>query len=422
MEVNTIFAKNDICAFPFREDDAARRGFTSKFTVKKLVNFLERNEIGMARKGENIYKRKDGRWEGRYISGRREDGRAQYTSIYGHSYTEVKDALNKRRAENADKKISVCRLTVKVLCLQWLDQVRSTVKESSYFRYEQLVKKHIIPTLGGRRADTLTGNFLSRFVNDKLAHGRLDGKGGLSAKTVQDITIVVKSVLKLAEQEYGLTNRSSTVKLPKAGQTEARVLCGADALRLEQHLRSVLDNSNAGILLCLYTGIRLGEVCALRWSDIDWDKHILRIRKTVLRLPRQSDDSERKTRLTLTKPKTKCAEREIPLPSALWECLSRIAKGQNEDAYVLTGQVGRFMDPRTYQYRFQSLLKRLGIERVCFHSLRHTFATQSIQCGIDVKSLSEILGHSTVEMTLKRYVHSSMEIKCRQMEQLKFVA
>lgn len=376
----------------------------------------------MARKGENIYKRKDGRWEGRYISGRKENGRARYTSIYGHSYMEIKEELNKRRAEHADKKLSACRLTVKVLCLQWLDQVRSTVKESSYFRYEQLVKKHIIPTLGGQRADTLTGNFLSRFVNGKLEHGRLDGKGGLSAKTVQDITIVVKSVLKLAEQEYGLTNRSSTVKLPKAGQAEAHVLCSTDTLRLEQHLRSMPDNSNAGILLCLYTGIRLGEVCALRWSDIDWEKHILRIRKTVLRLPRGSDDSEGKTRLTLTKPKTKSAEREIPLPSALWEYLGRIAKCQNENAYILTGQVGRFMDPRTYQYRFQSLLKRLRIEPVCFHSLRHTFATQSIQCGIDVKSLSEILGHATVEMTLKRYVHSSMEIKCRQIEQLKFAA
>lgn len=376
----------------------------------------------MARKGENIYKRKDGRWEGRYISGRKENGRARYTSIYGHSYMETKEKLNKRRAEHVNNKLSVCRLTVKDLCLQWLDQVHSTVKESSYFRYEQLVKKHIIPTLGGRRADTLTGNSLSRFVNDKLAHGRLDGKGGLSAKTVQDITIVVKSVLKLAEQEYGLADCSSTVKLPKAGQPEAHVLCGTDALRLEQHLRSVPDNSNAGILLCLYTGIRLGEVCALRWSDIDWDKHILRIRKTVLRLPRQGDDSERKTRLTLTRPKTKCAEREIPLPSALWEYLSHIAKDQDADAYLLTGQAGRFMDPRTYQYRFQSLLKRLGIAPVCFHSLRHTFATQSIQCGIDIKSLSEILGHATVEMTLKRYVHSSMEIKRRQMEQLKFAA
>ena len=146
----------------------------------------------MARRGENIYKRKDGRWEGRFIAGRKPDGKAKYKSIYGASYHEVKNKLEAVKAALSAHKKTGCRLTLSTLCLQWLEMVRHTVKESSYVRYSLLVQKHIVPVLGQMRIDKLTANQLTKFMNDKLERGRMDGKGGLSHKTVQDIMIILK--------------------------------------------------------------------------------------------------------------------------------------------------------------------------------------------------------------------------------------
>ena len=365
--------------------------------------------------GENIYHRKDGRWEGRYIRGYREDGRAQYASVYGRTYQEVKEKRNRRLTEHMNTPSPVCRMTVKELCLQWLKWKQNTIKESSYFHYERLIKTHIEPVLGSLRASALTVNTLSRFVDDKLAHGRLDKTGGLSAKTVQNIVVVVKAVMKLAGLEYGLQNRTEAIKLPRIEQAEVQVLNNADIQRLEAHLWANADNSNAGMLLCSCTGLRLGEVCALQWSDIDWDRGVLHVRKTVQRLPQQDSENCSKTHLTLTKPKTKTAEREIPIPPNLASYLHTAAQGQAPDAFIATGKPSRIMEPRTYQYRFQSLLKKLGIGHIPFHGLRHTFATRCIQAGMDVKGLSEILGHTTVSMTLNRYVHPSLETKRQQM-------
>lgn len=374
----------------------------------------------MARRGENIYKRKDGRWEARYANGYKANGQTRYSSVYAATYREVKEKREQRRKELDAGLTKACRLTIQMLCLQWLERIRSMVKESSYARYRLLICAHIISLLGGLHLEDMTANTLSKFINGKLDHGRSDGKGGLSPKTVQDITIVLRSVLKMAQREYGCRTQSDTVRLPKAITPEMRLLSDEDLSRLDTHLKSAPNNSNMGILLCMYTGIRLGEVCALRWSDIDWRDNTLRIRKTVLRLPRQGDESEATTRLTVTRPKTRKAERVIPLPQNLAAQLRKCAVGQPSEAHILTGRPGRFMDPRTYQYRFQRLLERLGIERVNFHALRHTFATRCIRSGMDVKSLSEILGHSTVEMTLNRYVHSCMEMKRKQMDQLCF--
>ena len=374
------------------------------------------------RTGENIHHRRDGRWEGRSIKGRKEDGKASYGYVYGHTYQEVKEERRKRIAELESSRAAPCKLTMNVLCLQWLSLKRRTVKEASYYHYEQLIQRHIEPVLGHLRADTLTANALSRFMNDKLEHGRLDKNGGLSPKTVQDIMIVVKSVLKLAAREYGLPDRTVAVKLPRTEQKEIEHLNSADMQKLERDVRAAQDNSSAGLRLCLHTGLRLGEVCALRWSDIDWENGVLHVRRTVRRLPCQNSDSGPKTRLTLTRPKTKQSERAIPLPLPLLQYLRTVALDQDANAYVTTGVPGHFMDPRTYQYRFRRLLEKLEIAHISFHGLRHTFATHCIQQGMDVKSLSEILGHATVEMTMNRYVHSSLEVKRSQMERLTFAA
>jgi len=374
----------------------------------------------MPKRGENIYKRKDKRWEGRYIVGRRETGKAIYKSVYGHTYKEVKSKLDKERGSGFIKAAPFGQITVEVLCLQWLEHVRSTVKESTFARYKLLIDNHIVPVLGEIRGDRLTLNTLSQFVNEKLERGRLDGSGGLSPKTVQDMVIVLKSVMKLAALQYGITDYAAHLKLPKAARPDIAALSVNEIALIEDECLRVKNNGSLGLLLCLYTGIRLGEACAVRWSDVSWEENTLRIQKTVVRLPRRSDESEAKTRLTITRPKTKNANRIVMIPAWLAAELKALSEKQERDAYILTGTSSRFMDPRTYQYGFKSLLKRLGVEDAKFHILRHTFATMCLRSGVDIKTLSEVLGHSKVQLTLELYVHSSMEAKRSQMSELRF--
>ncbi len=374
------------------------------------------------RTGENISRRRDKRWEARLLVGHTEDGRPRYKYFYGGSYQEAKGKRSRYLEEHGNTADAPpCRLTAKILFEQWLAQKRGTVKASTFYQYKRLIQTHILPDLGALRVDSLTANILTQFINSKLDNGRLNGKGGLSPKTVQDIVIILKSALRLAEQIYHLPNQTAAIKAPRTAQPEIQVLDEEEIQRLEGYLREQKDNSSVGFRLCLYTGLRLGEVCALRWSDIDWNTGVLRVRHTVVRLPAQ-DGGPRKTCLTLTSPKTKRAVREIPLPARLLERLRTIACGQSAEAFILTGLRERMMDPRTYQNQFRRLLERLNIRHIPFHGIRHTFATVCARQGMDVKSLSEILGHATVKMTLDRYVHPSLEVKRRQMERLFFAA
>lgn len=373
----------------------------------------------MPRRGENIYKRKDGRWEGRCICGRKENGRAKYKSVYGATYKEAKEKLERLKAE-ANKPTGDCRIVFLSLCLEWLLSTKNIVKLSTYTRYELLVHKHIIPELGSLRADQLTANKLSAFMNAKLNHGRLDGSGGLSAKTVCDICIVVRSIVRMGQVRYGLPNYISDVRLPKAPAGEVATLADADLLQLEEYLFAIPAASNFGLLICLYTGIRLGEICALRWSDIDWANGTIHVCKSIERLPCQNSPDGYKTQLVITTPKTAKSNRVIPLPTKLINHLRQFAVSQPPNAFIATGQEEKMMDPRTYENRFDSILRKLSIEHVKFHAMRHTFATRSIRSGMDAKCLSEILGHATVAMTLNRYVHTSLDSVRRQMERLDF--
>ena len=168
------------------------------------------------------------------------------------------------------------------------------------------------------------------------------------------------------------------------------------------------------MLICLYTGIRIGELCALQWDDISLEKKTLHIQKTMLRI--QTDDENQKTKVVITPPKSSCSVRTIPVQDILVEYLARFEEGP--DAYLLTGSAEKYIEPRTMQNRFKSVLNKCGIHSANFHALRHTFATRCVEAGFDVKSLSEILGHSSVNITLNRYVHPTMEMKRSNMNRL----
>lgn len=164
--------------------------------------------------------------------------------------------------------------------------------------------------------------------------------------------------------------------------------------------------SNLGIFISAVTGIRIGELCALKWSDIDLEKRIIAVSKTMQRI--KNIGGKTATKIVITPPKSKTSAREIPVPDVLYSYLKKMQC--DNDCYVLTGKK-LFAEPRTMQYRFASILKRIGLPQVNFHAMRHMFATKCVDVGVDVKTLSEILGHCSVEITLNRYVHSSIERK-----------
>jgi integrase len=314
-----------------------------------------------------------------------------------------------------------CRLTVKELLTLWLEQACGKVKESSYVRYVTIVEKHVFPCLGDKLVCALTANELTKFLEQKERAGRLDGKGGLSAKTVRDIAVAVKSALKLAASDYGYTSDAGSAKLPKSKAHTTAVFGECEMRLLADVILAKPDISGVGMLLSLNTGLRLGELCALKWSDIDFTEGELRVRRAVQRLTCSGSAPGKKTKLIIQTPKSDTSERCVPVPLDMLALLKRFSTGTTPDSFILTGSADTPMDPRTYQYRFKSLLERYGFRMRNFHTLRHTYATRCIEKGVDVKSLSEMLGHADIKTTLRLYVHSSMEHKKRAVQNLCFL-
>lgn len=361
----------------------------------------------MPRKGENIYKRKDNRWEGRYRTGYDKSGKAKYSSVYGKSYQEVKIKLTALKSDSF-KKVSSGVLTVKELFEEWLSAVRLRVKQSTYANYRMKADKHILPEFGQIRYENLTVNSVHCFIERKL-------KSGLSPKYVSDIIIVFKSMTKYIFRIHNFKNPLEDVVLPKSEKSEMKLFSEIQQNQLCRYLLNNLNNTSICILLSLYTGLRIGEVCGLKWSDIDFEKSILTVRRTVQRI----HSGEHKTKLLIDTPKSRHSQRLIPVPEFIMNILRKF---KNSDNMYILSESTRVTEPRTLQRRFKTILKKADLPSINYHSLRHMFATNCIRAGFDVKTLSEILGHSAVETTLNRYVHSSIERKAQFMNLLKFVA
>lgn len=350
----------------------------------------------MARRGENIYKRKDGRWEGRYKCGFTSDRKAKYRSIYGHSYAEVRAKLAPLKVA-APAMTTSCQMTVKELVSEWLSAVKLRVKPSTYANYQMKIEKHILPSFGGLRYETLTVQMLHAFIDEKLA-------SGLSPKYISDIIVVFKAMAKYTAKIHGTRNILADVVTPKCVKEEKPLLTPAQQRKLCKYLLSNLNTTSLCVLLSYYTGLRVGEVCGLMWSDIDVDKSLLAVRRTVQRIRTGNGG----TQLIIGTPKSRTSQRSIPIPEFIMKILRSFPS--KNDFYILSNST-RVIEPRTLQNRFKSILKKANLPSVTYHSLRHMFATNCLQAGFDIKTLSEILGHASVETTLNRYVHSSMERK-----------
>lgn len=358
----------------------------------------------MAKYNENIYFRKDGRYEGRIKNGYKENGKARYRSVYGCSVEEVREKMSKLQCQPIKKS----GVTVYSLFLEWIDAISARVKESTIANYCMKAKKHLLPAFGDMDCCEITAHMIQELITEKL-------KNGLSARYVSDIVVLLKSVLKYAQRTYHIVDRITYIVMPKKKKPQIRVLNKQEQKTLEKYLVQHQDNTSLGIALTLYTGIRIGELCALRWKDIDFEKRTLTVRHTLQRISKWHKYG--KTQLVITEPKSFSSLRTIPIPDCMLDMLKKFRK--KADIFILS-ENQRPVEPRTMQYRFAAILKNENLPSVHFHSLRHLFASNCIALGFDVKALSEMLGHSSVELTLNRYVHSSLEQKRRYMQLLSF--
>lgn len=357
----------------------------------------------MAKRGLNIYHRRDGRWEGRYKDGFRTDGKPKYRSVYAGTYGEVKKVLIKLKSAEQKTKIS-CTLTVKQLFDEWLNMKKFCVKESTIANYVFKINKHLLNVFGGLKFSSLSPKLICDFIQKKKSEG-------LSVKYISDMIVILKSMAKYTAKTYHCANEIADIELPKVPKKELELYSEREQKILKSELLKEINTTKLGVLLCQYTGIRIGELCALKWSDIDLNSGLMHISKTCQRIK-----SVNSTKLVITAPKSASSTRVIPIPKFLLDILKDSAPS-NPDCYFLS-ESEKIIEPRTIQYRFKSILKKANLPSANFHSLRHIFATNCIEIGFDVKTLSEILGHGTVEITLNRYVHSSMSRKRECMELL----
>lgn len=373
----------------------------------------------MSKRGDNIRKRKDGRWEGRYQKGRKADGSIQYGSIYGKTYGDVKKRLSEiAKAPLSTPKGAIEQTLGDVLEL-WMKNNQVRLKGGTVNKYRNMIDTHIAPELGRVKITAVSSTVINNYLRQKLQGGRLDKKGGLSASYVRSIMLIINAAIKFAVAEQLCPPLKTPILKPVSLRTEITVLSVEEQRKLENYLCCGLTPTKAGVFLSLHTGLRIGEVCALSWDDIDFKNRIIRIRHTVARV-RNDDGNGEITRLIIDKPKTPSSVRDIPISTTLLPILQETQK-LSASSYVISENM-QFMSPRTYEYRYHKLLERSGIPAVNYHALRHTFATRCIEAGVDVKSLSEILGHANVSITLNTYVHSSMDLKRSQLEKLEMIS
>ena len=372
----------------------------------------------MSRRGENIHKRKDKRWEGRYIKGYDSiTGKAQYGSVYGKTYMEVKQKMleiNRKGIDNSISPVESKKVFREILYL-WLENRRVKLKSQTYNKYSNLIELHIIQDLGCVPVCDLSAVQINQFLLRKKCSGRLNNDGGLSASSVQSISFIISSALRFAVQHgFCTTLKGEVIKIPKK-KNELDIMSLQQQNDFIKWLLQDLDCRKVGVILALYAGMRIGEVCGLAWEDIDFEMNTIHIRHTVERISTlDNEPDQKKTMLMVCDTKSYSSDRIIPMSEELKALLIK-CRLLSTGRFVVTGNTYEFIDPRTFQYWFSNLLRVYGMPHFNYHSLRHTFATRCIESGMDIKTLSELLGHSSVNITLNTYVHSSLNHKRKQL-------
>lgn len=283
----------------------------------------------------------------------------------------------------------------------WKEEKRQFVKKSTFAAYSLIVETHLQPAFGNLTA--VTEKDVQDFVLQKL-------NGGLSQKTIKDMLIVLRMILKFgAKKNYCVYAPIDVIFPTDRERQELEVLSIANQKKIMRFVEDNFTFRNLGIFICLSTGIRIGEICALTWDDIDTENGVIHIRKTIQRIY-VKENGIKKTELLIDTPKTATSMRDIPMIKDLYEILKPLKKVVNNDYFVLTNEATP-TEPRTYRNYYKKLLDKLGIPPIKFHGLRHSFATRCIESKCDYKTVSVILGHSNISTTLNLYVHPNYEQK-----------
>lgn len=289
----------------------------------------------------------------------------------------------------------------KEVAAQWIEAKRKLVKHSTFCAYNLILHTHLLPLYGNN--DAVTEAEAQKMVIDKL-------NAGLARKTVRDILATLKAIVKYGVKHHGWSPISWDIVYPtETAVKKLPVLTMTNQRKLMKHISEAPTAQNIGVMMALCTGMRIGEVCALKWADVNMQSRIITVRSTIGRI---YDYEKKATERLLTSPKTRTSNREIPICRELLMDLRAIRKDAPNAVYVVgCGETAK--EPRTYRDYFARLLTRLNIPKIVFHGLRHTFATRCIECQCDYKTVSTILGHSNVSTTLNLYVHPNIDQKKR---------
>lgn len=380
----------------------------------------------------SITKRSDGRYMARYTA----NGKRH--CIYGETHSEVREKLNQKLVEIARGEfIEPTKETVGKWMNEWLvTYALPSVKQSTYISYESYIRLHINPELGDIKLTALTLEQVQRFFNKKFAGEK--GKKGLSPKSLKNIYNMFHEAINQAiVNQKMIRNPMLGVKLPKQQQAERRVLSADEQENLQTVTRMAEELPAYGIIFALSTGVRLGELVALQWKDVNFNNHSIRVRRTAGRLKKVDENGQlveksegtTATEIVIRTPKSLTSARIIPIFPELWADLMEYREKQNavKDAlgsdyhdgdYIFSTVDGRLYDPRTFEDLFKRKVALAKIEEANFHALRHTFATRALEAGMDIKVLSSILGHAQASTTLNLYGHALPNHKKVSMEKM----
>lgn len=353
-----------------------------------------------------IYYRKDGRDEIRYFYGYREDGTANYKSVYGSDETEVVQNYKNKINELIEKRdlLIYDKNYIGYYINLWLNNSKIKNKKSTNSNYLYTINARIIPKFAQINKKNISTEMINKFTNDLLSEG-------LAPKTIKDILIILQQILRNADINVKIV-------MPKIPNKEIQILKKEEQKKLEKYLIESVNEINIGIYLCLYTGLRIGELCALQWKNIDLVNKKLYVKKTLVRIKNIDKNIKNKTIIILDDPKSSSSIREIPIPDFMISMMEKINANVTPETFLISGSE-KFIETRTFFNKYKKNINKLGLGNYNFHALRHTFATRCIENGCDPKTLSEILGHSNVKITLERYVHPNYENKVIMINQLK---
>lgn len=359
----------------------------------------------MARKGESIFKRKDGRYEARYIKGYDINNKIIYGYIYGKTYTEIK-RKKQEKISNIKRTIVKCpNDSIDSFIERWLVQKKIEVKESTFSNYYGIIEKHIRPYFKHYKVKQLSEEAVSKFILSKIEEK-------LSSKTIKDIGIILRQLLKFMNLDIKVTT-------PKVQKHDIKILKKEDKYTIINYIKSYPSRDTFGILLALFMGLRIGEVCALKVKCIDIENQRIYVQNTVERV-KNFEPGTKKTKLIIDTPKSVKGKRIIPIPLDILDFVSEMKKQYTDENNFIVTNGKKLVDPRGYYYRYKKILEKLGFGNYDFHTLRHTFATDCVSVGCDAKTLTELLGHADVKISLSVYVHPSENLKKAYVNKLNF--